>query len=139
MLVAVLVALIVGACSANPVVPTVEATRTVVLDGRTLIVLDAGPDGMRGRVDFGAADGMLFDLGSDVDPTAVAFVMDDVPVDLDIAWFDGRGSLVGVARMAQCDAEPCQRYVAPAPFRWALEAPVGSLGELAGDARLVVP
>ena len=87
----------------------------------------APPDGMRDRPDFGAADGMLFDLGVVVEPTAVAFVMDRVAFPLDIAWFDGEGVLVGTATMPICPAVPCPLHRAPGPYRWAIEAPAGTL------------
>lgn len=116
-------------------VPT-PASREVVIDGATWRVLPAGTDGMRGRSDFGGADGMLFDLGRDVAPSAVAFVMDDVPIALDIAWFAADGTLVGRARLEPCVVEPCPRYEAPAPFRYAIEAPTGAFDDLPPDAAL---
>jgi uncharacterized membrane protein (UPF0127 family) len=96
----------------------------------------AGSDGMRGRAGFDGADAMLFDQGAEVDPGSVVFVMDGVTIPLDIAWFDAAGDLVGTASMAACPAAPCPRYVAPAPFRWALEAPPGAFDGLSADARL---
>lgn len=119
-----------SAARSDPVV------RDVVMDGTPWRVLVAGAEGMRGRSDFAGADGMLFDLGRDVGPGAVAFVMDGVPIALDIAWFAGDGSLVGRARMEPCAAEPCPRSVAPAPFRYAIEALPGAFDELAPDAIL---
>jgi uncharacterized membrane protein (UPF0127 family) len=117
---------------------TAPVARDVAIDGVAWRVLVAGDEGMRGRTDFGDADGMLFDMGGEVQPSAVAFVMDGVLVPLDIAWFAADGRLVGTARMTPCAAEPCLRHVAPAPFRWAIEAPVGAFARTAADARLVV-
>jgi uncharacterized membrane protein (UPF0127 family) len=115
------------------------ATEVVTLDGRAWTVLVADRDGMRGRADFAGADGMLFDRGREVDPASVYFVMDGVAFPLAIAWFDGAGRWVGTTTMATCPAEPCPRYAAPGPFRWAIEAPVGAFDDLGPDARLVVP
>jgi uncharacterized membrane protein (UPF0127 family) len=137
-LLAVLVAglALVAACTTTEPSPAEPGTRSALLDGRTWQLLGAGPDGMRGRLDFGGADGMLFDLEGDVSPSAVAFVMDGVSVPLAIAWFAADGSFVGRTAMTPCPAEPCQRYVAPAPFRWAIEARAGAFDDLPADARL---
>jgi uncharacterized membrane protein (UPF0127 family) len=64
--------------------------------------------------------------------------MDGVAMPLDIAWFDGDGVLIGTAEMTPCPAEPCPRYTAPGPYRWALEAPPGAFGDLSPGARLEV-
>lgn len=112
--------------------------REVTVGGEPLTVLVAGEDGMRDRDDFGGADGMLFDLGSEVQPTAVAFVMDGVRLPLAIAWFSADGRLVGTDAMVPCPAEPCPRHLAPAPFRWAIEAPVGAFDALPPTADLVI-
>jgi uncharacterized membrane protein (UPF0127 family) len=93
---------------------------------------------MRGAEDFGEADGMLFDRGGEVDPQSVFFVMDGVAMPLDIAWFDGQGRFVGMASMPTCGDPLCPRFAAPAPFRWAIEAPPGAFDGLDADARLVV-
>ncbi len=106
--------------------------------GRPWTVLIAGEDGMRGRDDFAAADGMLFDMQRETEPSAVAFVMDGVRLPLAIAWFGADGRLVGTAEMVPCPAEPCPRYLAPAPFRWAIEAPAGAFDRLPAGAELVV-
>lgn len=115
-----------------------DGRRTVSLEDKPWTVLTASADGMRGRDGFDDADGMLFDLGRDVEPAAVVFVMDGVGIALDIAWFSAAGDLVGVASMTPCPAEPCPRYAAPGPFRWAIEAPPGAFGGLPSGARLVV-
>jgi uncharacterized membrane protein (UPF0127 family) len=113
-------------------------TTQIRLDGRTLTVLVAGPDGMRGRT-FDGADAMLFAWPEEQDPDAVGFVMDGVTMPLDIAFFDGTGHWSGTTRMEPCLAAPCPRYVAPEPFRWALEAPADAfLTGLSADARLEV-
>lgn len=116
-----------------------DTLRAVRLDGVEWRVIVAPPDGMRGRDGFGGADGMLFDLGREVEPGAVVFVMDGVAFPLDVAWFAGDGTLVGVATMPRCPAEPCPRHAPERPYRWAVEAPVGAFDRLAPDARLDVP
>ena len=112
--------------------------RAVELDGRTWTVLVAPPDGMRGLDGFGEADGMLFDLGGTTDPSAVVFVMDGVTFPIDIGWFTEDGAFLGWAEMTACEAAPCPRYQAPAPFRYAIEAPPGAFDDLSPGARLVV-
>ena len=111
---------------------------TVHLGDTPWDVLVAGPDGMRHQADFAGADGMLFDLGRVVGPTAVGFVMDGVTIPLAIAWFDGDGLLVGTATMAPCDASPCPITQAPGRYRWAIEAPVGAFDDVSPDTRLRV-
>jgi uncharacterized membrane protein (UPF0127 family) len=112
--------------------------RDVQFDGRTWTVLVATPDGMRGRDGFGDADGMLFDLGQTTDPTAVVFVMDGVAFPIDIGWFAEDGTFLGWAEMEPCQATPCPRYQAHAPFRWALEAPRDAFDDVGPYARLEV-
>lgn len=110
----------------------------VTLDGRRLEVLVAGSDGMRGR-DFDGADAMLFSWPEEQDPAAVRFVMDGVAMPLDVAFFDGAGRWLATTRLEPCAAAPCERVAAPAPFRWALEAPAGGiLTRLSPGARLEV-
>ena len=122
----------------GPATPAATDRRTVTVAGQPWTVLVAGDAGMRGRDDFAGADGMLFDMGRATEPSAVAFVMDGVRVPLAIAWFAADGRLVGTDSMVPCDAEPCARYLAPASFRWAIEAPVGAFDRLPSGAELVV-
>ena len=126
--------LVLAGCAAQAVGPDRTEVR---IDDEPWVVLIAGPDGMRGRTGFDGADGMLFDQGRDVPAGAVLFVMDGVAFPLDIAWFDDEGTLVGVDSMAVCEAEPCPRYAAPGPFRWAIEAEPGAFDHLTGEERLV--
>ena len=129
-----LIAGVVSACGA-PAERIVQAR----LDGRPLDLLVAGPDGMRGR-EFGDTDGMLFTWAAEQDPGAVRFVMDGVPMPLDVAFFDGAGRWIGSTAMEPCRTEPCERYEAPGPFRWAVEAPAGAyLMDLPAGSRLEVP
>ena len=81
--------------------------------------------------DFGAVEGMVFVFDA---PTETSFHMRDVPVPLDIAFIGADGTVLAVLTMPSCDAEPCPTYRAPAPFLWAIEAPVGGLAGIApGD------
>ena len=125
-----------GARTQVPSSPLV--VRDATIDGAPWRLLVAGQDGMRGRQDFGGADGMLFDLGGAIEPGAVPFVMDGVSIPLAIAWFAADGSLVGRAEMVPCPAEPCHRYEAPSAFRWAVEAPRGAFDALDRGARLEI-
>ena len=118
---------------------TAREIRTVEIGGQGWDVLLGDEDGMRGLEDFMGADGMLFVFDEDVDPTAVGWVMDGVAFPLDIAWFDGDGVLLGTATMPICAVEPCPVHRAPAPYRWAVEAPIGAFEALPPDAVLVVP
>lgn len=111
---------------------------TVALGGRTLRVAvaetnDARQRGLMGVADLGALDGLLFAYSA---PVETSFHMRDVPIALDIAFFDAEGRPVAVIEMAVCEGEPCPSYRSPAPFRWAIEAPAGDLVGLAADARL---
>jgi uncharacterized membrane protein (UPF0127 family) len=137
-LVIVLATVLLG-CAAAPVTSpqdTPTDRRTVRLDGGDWTVLVAPPDGMRGRAGFDGADGMLFDLGREVDPREVVFVMDGVGFPLDIAWFAADGRLVGSATMPTCPAAPCPHHAPESPYRWAIEAPAGAFDDLASGARL---
>lgn len=123
--------LAIGGCGPLPV-------RTVTLGDRPWTVYEGSANGMRGLPGFGDADGMLFDMGGEVDPVAYAFGMEDVGYPIDIAWFDGSGAFVSTTTMAICDAAPCPLYHADGPYRWAVEAPAGALADLQPTDRLVV-
>lgn len=115
-----------------------EARRQLRIGDAEWSVLVAGPDGMRHRDGFDGADGMLFDLGRVVDPGSVVFVMDEVRIPLDIAWFSDTGALVGTASMAPCPGESCPTYGAPGPYRWAIEAPPGAFDGMDPSDRLEI-
>ena len=122
---------VLGGCSPLPV-------RSVTIGGERWTVYEAGQDGMRGLPGFGDADGMLFDMGSEVDQAAVAFGMENVGYPIDIAWFDATGALVSKASMAPCEVPPCPLYHADGRYRWAIEAPPGALADVRPTDRLVV-
>jgi len=102
-IVALATVLLIGGCGARPV-------RTVSLGGEPWTVYEGSADGMRGLPGFGDADGMLFDMGREVDPTGAAFVMDGVGFPIDIAWFDADGAFLSTASMATCEAASCPLY-----------------------------
>jgi uncharacterized membrane protein (UPF0127 family) len=130
-IVALATVLLIGGCGPRP-------ERTVTLGGVPWTVYEGSADGMRGLPGFGNADGMLFDMGREVEPSSAAFVMDGVGFPIDIAWFDATGAFVSNASMATCAGEPCRLYHADGPYRWALEAPPGAFADLGPDDRLVV-
>ncbi|MBW3536809.1 MAG: DUF192 domain-containing protein [Actinobacteria bacterium] len=73
-------------------------------------------------------DAMVFDFPAQRDG---AFFNRNVPITLDIAWFDDNGDFVDAARMPPCeDAESCPLYRPRAPYRRAVETPVGGLTRL---------
>jgi len=80
--------------------------------------------------------GILFVFAEEVETN---FVMITVPFDLDIAFFDADGEIVGSTTMT---AQTSMLYTASAPFQYALELPSGSLDDLGiddEDATLVFP
>jgi uncharacterized membrane protein (UPF0127 family) len=131
---AALVAMVAAGCG-RPA----AATTTIAIGDQPWTVLVADRDGMRGRADFEGADGMLFDLGRDMAPGTIHFVMDGVAFPLDIAWFSDAGDLVGTTTMATCPVKPCPKYAPDASFRWAVEAPAGTFEDLDPGARIEVP
>ncbi|MGK2850262.1 MAG: DUF192 domain-containing protein [Candidatus Limnocylindrales bacterium] len=126
-----LLLVVVTACAPRPV-------QIASIDGERWELLVGSGNGMRGMDGFGGMDGMLFAYDSEVDHRVAAWVMDEVAFPLAIAWFDGDGVLVGTATMPQCSADPCPLHQAPAPYRWAVEAPVGAFDALPRDATLVL-
>lgn len=94
--------------------------------------------GLMGRRDLSGYDGMIFRFAND---TTSGFFMRNVPMPLEIAWFDSDGRLVSTAEMAPCpDTDGCQTYPPAGPFRFALEVEAGGLGRLGiqGDTVLVL-
>ena len=126
-------AVAIAGCSPLPL-----PVRTVTLGDQTWTVYEGGSNGMRGLPGFGDVDGMLFDMGREVDPVAFAFGMEDVGYPIDIAWFDGTGRLVSTTSMEACLEPPCAVYQADGPYRWAVEAPPGAFTDLRPEDRLRV-
>jgi uncharacterized membrane protein (UPF0127 family) len=93
-----------------------------------LAVARAPEDQERGlmfRDSLGEVDGMLFVMPR---PDYHAFWMRDVALSLDIAWIDGRGTVVDVAAgVPPCAAPPCPAYAPRYPSKYVLEVVAGGL------------
>jgi uncharacterized membrane protein (UPF0127 family) len=77
---------------------------------------------------LGGYDGMLFRYDSDTDET---FWMRNTPMPLSIAFVNGAGGLVSATDMEPCEDSPdCQQYPAEAPYRIAIEVPLGRISAL---------
>lgn len=102
---------------------------TALLGDRELVVALADEErerkrGLTGIRDFGGFDGMLFAWDEEV---TTGFWTKDTLVALDLFFFDGNGALVDQTTLEPCVSEPCPYFVADSLFRWALEAPAGTL------------
>lgn len=113
---------------------------TVRVGGRELrvVVTDTPEVGLMGVSTLGSLDGMLFDFPNLLQAPSGMW-MHDVPIPLDVAFFDSSGALIGVTRMATCPGGSCPIYTPGAPARWAIEAPAGRLGWIPSGARLMLP
>ena len=70
-------------------------------------------------------DAMIFDFPEEREG---AFFNRNVPIELEIAWFNAAGEYVDATRMAPCaDIDSCPLYRPRAPYRRAVETPVGGL------------
>lgn len=70
-------------------------------------------------------DAMIFQFPESRDG---AFFNRNVPIELEIAWFNEAGDYVDATRMAPCgDIDSCPLYRPKAPYRLAIETPVGGL------------
>jgi uncharacterized membrane protein (UPF0127 family) len=85
--------------------------------------------------DLGHFEGMLFAWE---EPVTTGFFMKDTLLALDIFFFDDAGALVDQTTLQPCPADPCPVFVADGLFRWALEAPAGSI-EATGKLTFVEP
>ncbi len=113
---------------------------TITIGDVELFVAVADTRETRGRglmwvEDLGDLGGMLFVFESE---RPGSFWMKDTLIDLDIAWFDDAGVLVGSTTMVPCVAEPCPSYSPGVPFRYAVEAPAGALSFVDAGTGLVV-
>jgi uncharacterized membrane protein (UPF0127 family) len=141
-----LFALVLLACSGESS-PTVDQgdlagweTTTVSVGERDIRVAvaddaDEWAQGLMSVENLGDLEGMLFVFPEELLSTVW---MKETPLPLDIAFFDSEGHLVDAFSMDPCLEEPCTRYSASNPFAWALETPVGLLGDLAPGTTLVV-
>lgn len=133
-----------GLAAADADTPTVLRALAVVdlavagRDYRVAVADDpeAWARGLAGVHDLGPLDGLLFAFPA---PTAAEFFMKNAAMALDIAFFDAAGACVRVVTMPLCANDPCPAYGAPSPYRWALEAPAGTLAGLAPGDRMTVP
>jgi uncharacterized membrane protein (UPF0127 family) len=106
-----------------------DCRRTVVADST-----DERATGLMRRSDLGPYQGMLFVFDS---PTSSSFTMSDVPVPLDIGWYDAAGRPVDRLLMQPCpdrSVSDCPVYSSRGPYTYAVETLGGQLpnGALSG-------
>ncbi len=82
--------------------------------------------------DLGELDGMLFIFES---MTSTSFWMENVPIPLDIAFFDIAGRHVETLSMVPCTPNPCGFYTPSGPYAFAIEARTGAFDDI-DDLRL---
>lgn len=96
--------------------------------------------GLMEVTDLGAPVGMLFAYTGEQQGS---FYMFNTLLPLSIAFFDDEGRFVSSTDMEPCrsaDPADCARYVADAPYRYALEVPKGALDDLGiGRGTTIVP
>ena len=108
-------------------------------DCRHVVVADNTDEratGLMRRNDLGSYDGMLFVFDR---PTISSFTMSDVPVPLDIAWYDAAGRPVDRLLMQPCPdgtVSDCPAYSSQGTYSYAVET-LG--GELPGGALSACP
>ncbi|MDQ2725117.1 MAG: DUF192 domain-containing protein [Actinomycetota bacterium] len=85
--------------------------------------------GLMGRRNLGGYEGMAFVYPAD---SYDSFYMRDTPLPLGIAFFSRTGTFLSSASMPPCPDTTlsCPQYAPAAPFRLALEVPLGQLGVL---------
>jgi uncharacterized membrane protein (UPF0127 family) len=106
-------------------------------DCRRVVVADEVDEravGLMRRRDLGPYDGMLFVFER---PTQGSFTMSNVPVPLDIGWYDAGGRPVDRLVMQPCpdrSVSECPRYGSRGPYSYAVETLEGELpaGALSG-------
>jgi uncharacterized membrane protein (UPF0127 family) len=106
-----------------------ECRRVVVADST-----DERAAGLMRRSDLGPYEGMLFVFDS---PTSSSFTMSEVPVPLDIGWYDAAGLPVDRLLMQPCpdrSVSDCPVYSSRGPYTYAVETLGGQLpsGALSG-------
>jgi uncharacterized membrane protein (UPF0127 family) len=111
---------------------------TITLDGDEWLVAVAatGYQHLRGLMfveDLGDLKGMLFVFDG---IRTGGFWMKNTLIPLDIAFFDDAGAVVDVLTMVPCEADPCPSYTPVGAYRYALEAPAGTLEDLPVEALL---
>jgi uncharacterized membrane protein (UPF0127 family) len=99
-----------------------DCRRVVVADS-----VDERATGLMRRSDLGPYGGMLFVFDG---PTDSSFTMSDVPVPLDIGWYDAAGRPVDRTLMQPCprlSPSECPVYQSKGSYRYALETLGGDL------------
>ena len=99
-------------------------------DCRHIVVADNTDEratGLMRRSDLGPYDGMLFVFDK---PTSSSFTMSEVPVPLDIGWYDAAGRPVDRLLMQPCpdrSVSDCPLYTSRGPYTYAVETLGGRL------------
>ncbi len=88
--------------------------------------------GLMGRRQLGGYEGMAFVYAAD---SYDSYYMRDTLLPLGIAFFSRTGMFLSSASMLPCPdtTASCPQYAAAAPFRLALEVPLGQVGVLGGS------
>jgi uncharacterized membrane protein (UPF0127 family) len=114
-----------------------EARLGIGGDCRRVVVADTVDEravGLMRRSNLGSYDGMLFVFDG---RTQSSFTMSDVPVPLDIGWYDAAGRPVDRLVMQPCpgrSVSACPSYRSRGPYSYAVETLEGALpaGALSG-------
>ena len=121
----------------------ITATDTIAMTAEVAARADQRAYGLMDRDELGAGDGMIF-LYDEVQSGDTGFWMYRTRIPLDIAYFDGAGTLVAIQQMMPCtslDPARCTGYAAGVRFFGAVEANRGYYvrnGISVGD-RVVLP
>jgi uncharacterized membrane protein (UPF0127 family) len=105
-------------------------------------IASTGPQRERGlmhRTSLPADAGMVFRFP---EATSGGFWMKSTLIALDIAFYDGGGTILRIMQMKPCAADPCPIYTPGVRYRGALEVNAGSLrrwGVALGDRIVVRP
>jgi uncharacterized membrane protein (UPF0127 family) len=116
--------------AAAPFAGLTEVRLDVGGDCRRVVVADSVDEravGLMRRSDLGPYGGMLFVFD---EPTSSGFTMSDVPVPLDIGWYDAKGQPVDRTLMQPCPQRSpaeCPVYTSKGAYRFALETLGGDL------------
>jgi uncharacterized membrane protein (UPF0127 family) len=121
----------------SPFAGLTEVRLAIGGDCRRIVVTDEVDEravGLMRRRDLGPYDGMLFVFDG---PTQGSFTMSNVPVPLDIGWYDAGGRPVDRLLMQPCPDRPaseCPSYRSDGPYSYAVETLEGQLpaGALSG-------
>lgn len=84
--------------------------------------------GLMGREELGATEGMLFDFPAGTRP---AIWMRNMLISLDLLFVDEQGRLQQIFReVPPCQSMPCEIYRADRPLRFVIEVPAGTAERL---------